>query len=460
MSFGISIGDIIAVTTLVTQITQRIRGADASFQEFSDDLELARMVLEDLNRNWNTYEQRANEGRLQTERRTLWATVNGIRRGLEDLQRQLNSYGRVGSGLRVGLANLRFTQQLDTLRRRLQFHMSSLQLVTVNLNLMQGQEIKRAFILIRNAQLEQRQEDEIQSQQSQSNGIEMQSQQTQNNENERRWNESLTSYALNYTAESQYGSEWSYASTTSRDALIDRWRREIEIMTAVPETQGPPETAQDPENENSSQRVNEESNSSRHQISRRLRTGLDLFDILAFYSLLGGSVGMAGVTTNYGGTCGNLTLPKFAPLSIVVILLLPAVIFSIWILMYMLPVHLFSAKEGVVVAKSISSCLCLSVGIWAFVSIMNMSKSLLGAPECLYILQNLQVMYQAGGITIGLGIWLALSAIYSIFVEYPETLRKRVRRFLYRIILLQWRAVKHDWLWLLCQLIYPFLMHI
>lgn len=140
----------------------------------------------------------------------------------------------------------------------------------------------------------------------------MQSQQTQNDENERRWNKSLTSYTLNYTAESQYGSEWSYASTTSRDALIDRWRREIEIMTAVPEAQDPPETAQDLENKNSSQRVNKKSNGSRHQISRRLQTGLDLFNFLAFYSLLGGSVSIAGVTTNYGGTCGNLTLPKFA----------------------------------------------------------------------------------------------------------------------------------------------------
>jgi hypothetical protein len=126
MSF-ISIGDIISISQLIGNLLSRVRTAAAEFRVFAGDLNLTQTILRQLQSNWGILALRLGE----SERNTIRSIFKGIRRGLNELENQLERYQNVG-GIRHGIANLRFSNHLADLQRRLQFHMSALQLLAQN----------------------------------------------------------------------------------------------------------------------------------------------------------------------------------------------------------------------------------------------------------------------------------------------------------------------------------------
>ncbi|KAN0073918.1 hypothetical protein V8E54_007855 [Elaphomyces granulatus] len=155
MSF-ISIGDIISISQLVGNLLSRVRTAAAEFRVFTGDLNLTQTILRQLQSNWGILASRLGESH---ERNTVRSIFKGIRRGLNELENQLERYQNVG-GIRHGIANLRFSNHLSDLQHRLQFHMSALQLLAQNLSIMQGNRIEEALRVFREALEEQRRSDQ------------------------------------------------------------------------------------------------------------------------------------------------------------------------------------------------------------------------------------------------------------------------------------------------------------
>jgi hypothetical protein len=224
MSFGFSIGDIIEVSRITTDLIRRVRTAGAEFREFEGDLELARSVFVSIEENWNTDSGRTTAARLiQEHNATLQATMTGIQNGLNGLRHQLDSHSR------TRFSRFQLSYRLQDLRRRLDFHMGSLQLVMQNLSLMQGRSIEDAMHLIREGQEEQRRED-------QRNHISR-----QRNPNEHEWNESLSSFEMRYVPLRSTGraSAAEESSTSaSRDYVIERWRQTV--ASTLPTHPSPP----------------------------------------------------------------------------------------------------------------------------------------------------------------------------------------------------------------------------
>ena len=225
MSFGFSLGDIITITQLTTQLISRVRRAGAEFRQFEGDLELAQSLFISIEQNWRTYSNRAAATELRENHHvTIQATFTGIRSGLEELRTQLDTRNQMMPGVRQNLSQIRFSYRLAGLRRRLEFHMESMQLIVQNLNLMQGNRIEEAIRLIRDAQDEQERE----------------SQARQQNPEEQEWNESLSSFEMRYlprggTRASAAGAP---STSTSRDFLIERWRRRV--ASTSPSSPSPP----------------------------------------------------------------------------------------------------------------------------------------------------------------------------------------------------------------------------
>jgi len=220
MSFGFSPSDVVLLGTTVASLISRIRSAPARYQEFTNDLLLANTIFSDLNSRLNTDLAGLAVARVHIHSSTIQTTFLGIRNSLDELQRRLDDHDNVGTTVRSSFANVKFSRKLDDLRRRLQFHMSSLQLVVQNLSLLQGQRIEEAIQLIRQAQEEQENEDV-----------------------EEGWNESLDGFAncyLSHLETARLGCHSTHksstsASATSRDALIDRWLRGIQTAQSTSE---------------------------------------------------------------------------------------------------------------------------------------------------------------------------------------------------------------------------------
>src|SRR5712664_4247057 len=100
MSF-VSIGDIIAISQLVGNLLCRVRTAAAEFRMFTGDLNLAQTILRQLQSNWGILASRLGG----SEQNTVRSIFKGIRRGLNELENQLERYQSVG-GIRHGMTNL------------------------------------------------------------------------------------------------------------------------------------------------------------------------------------------------------------------------------------------------------------------------------------------------------------------------------------------------------------------
>jgi hypothetical protein len=209
MSF-ISIGDIISISQLVGNLLSRVRTAAAEFRVFAGDLNLTQTILRQLQSNWGILASRLGE----SERNTIRSIFKGIRRGLNELENQLERYQNVG-GIRHGIANLRFSNHLADLQRRLQFHMSALQLLAQNLSIMQGNRIEEALRVFREALEEQRRSDQ------QERGLQP---------GEQEWQENMHAFQMHYVhypREVRAGRAMSSTSSDSRSYLIEKWRHEV-----------------------------------------------------------------------------------------------------------------------------------------------------------------------------------------------------------------------------------------
>jgi len=211
MSF-ISIGDIISISQLVGNLLSRVRTAAAEFRVFAGDLNLTQTILRQLQSNWGILASRLGE----SERNTVRSIFEGIRRGLNELENQLERYQSIG-WIRHG-ANLGFSNHLADLQRRLQFHMSALQLLAQNLSIMQGNRIEEALRVFREALEEQRRSDQ------QERGLQP------GDENEQEWQENMHAFRMHYVhypREVRAGRAMSSTSSDSRSYLIEKWRHEV-----------------------------------------------------------------------------------------------------------------------------------------------------------------------------------------------------------------------------------------
>jgi hypothetical protein len=212
MSF-VSIGDIISISQLVGNLLWRVRTAAAEFRVFTGDLNLTQTILRQLQSNWDILASRLGG----SERNTVRSIIEGIRRGLNELENQLERYQSVG-GIRHGIANLRFSNHLVDLQRRLQFHMSALQLFAQNVSIMQGNQIEEALQVFREALEEQRRSDQ------QEHGLQP------GDENEPELQENLHAFQMHYVhypREVRAGRAMSSTSSDSRSYLIERWQHEV-----------------------------------------------------------------------------------------------------------------------------------------------------------------------------------------------------------------------------------------
>lgn len=214
MSFGFSISDIVTVYQLVHGLVRRVRSAGAEFREFTGDLELTEGLLEHLHSNWESYSLRLQRG---AQRSTVQTIFIGIQTGLTELHNRLDRHDRVGSGVRNGLANLRFAHELNNLRRRLEFHMEAAQLLVQNMITLQGSRIEEALQLFEQARREQLREDEQHRRRLRANQA------------EEEFNESLRAFGNRYlgSTHSRSYSRASSRTTDSRDILIESWRHRV-----------------------------------------------------------------------------------------------------------------------------------------------------------------------------------------------------------------------------------------
>jgi len=221
MSFGFSIGDIVTLYQLVHGLVRRVRGAGADFREFTGDLELTEGLLENLHSNWESYSIRLQRS---TQRATVQTIFIGIQSGLTELHNRLDGHGRVGASVR---SNIRFANELDNLRRRLQFHMEAAQLLVQNMITLQGSRIEEALQLFEQARREQLLEDEQRRRRLPANRA------------EEEFNESLRRLGNRYLAStnSRSDSRASSGTTDSRDILIESWRHRVDAAR-IPTTAG------------------------------------------------------------------------------------------------------------------------------------------------------------------------------------------------------------------------------
>jgi len=228
-SFGFSIGDIITVATLVRRTANRIRHAPETFQIFTEDLAFATQIFHNLKRNFGDYDSTIHT--LSTaDRLSLDVSLTGIRDGLRALEERLESYN-VGTGLRSGYANYRFSGSLKELRERLIFHMQSLNLAMNSLNSpnsqhqrAQGELLLATLLEIHHAQMEQQAVD-ININRRNRTEIEVQ--------NHR---DMMSDYSSRYgprpvAGSAAGGSVWGGTTvyegtvTSGRDRIIDEWER-------------------------------------------------------------------------------------------------------------------------------------------------------------------------------------------------------------------------------------------
>ncbi|KAN0073919.1 hypothetical protein V8E54_007856 [Elaphomyces granulatus] len=201
-----------AISQLVSNLLWRVRTATAEFRVFTGDLNLTQNILRQLQSNWGILASRLGE----SERNTVRSIFKGIRRGLNELENQLERHQNVG-GIRHGIANLRFSNHLADLQHRLQFRMSALQLLAQNLSIMQGNRIEEALQVFREALEEQRRSDQ------QERGLQP------GDENEQEWQENICAfqYYVHYPREVPTGRAISSTSSDSRSYLIEKWRHEV-----------------------------------------------------------------------------------------------------------------------------------------------------------------------------------------------------------------------------------------
>lgn len=219
MSFGFSVGDIVLLINLTHSLISRVRNAPAQFKEFEGDLVLASRVLDRLRDEWSQFSGRAtSSGTTLNQDQVLQNTIDGIRNGLEELQTQLASES-VGPSLSSPFSNFRFTRRIQDLHRRLQFHMASIQLVMQNVTLMQGRQMAETLEVLREAQEEQEREDQ-----------ELKDTQTRDR-SEFAYHEDLDAFTGEYLPHRRIRHsglpEGTSSTITSRDYLIDIWRRGV-----------------------------------------------------------------------------------------------------------------------------------------------------------------------------------------------------------------------------------------
>ncbi len=220
MSFGFSAGDIIMAAQLARNLIQQVRSAPAEFRDLEADLNLTHTILNELTDNWRDYRRHATRNGINLGRdQVLRTTIDNVRDGLGALQTQLGNH-RVRSGLTGSLGNIRFSQQLRGLQRRLQFHMSSLQLIMQSLTIAQGNRVAEALQTVREAQLEQRREEEHDEEVRSRQGSE-----------EEDYEESLSAFTAEFLPNRHrpHAPRGSGASPrrAARNRLIERWRQEI-----------------------------------------------------------------------------------------------------------------------------------------------------------------------------------------------------------------------------------------
>ena len=227
MSFGFSVGDIITVVNLTRRVIENVRNAPAEFRNLEADLNLTQTILTELHSNWHDYSQRATQNGINLGHdQTLRTAFSSVRNGLDELQTELRRRN-VRPGLRASWDNMRFSHRLESLQRRLQFHMSSLQLVMQSLTILQGNRVVESLQTVREAQLEQRREDERDE--------EMRGRQGQE---EQDFEEALSTYSSRYrSSRYRHGGRSEERETlnrtTARDQLIERWRQEILTASSI-----------------------------------------------------------------------------------------------------------------------------------------------------------------------------------------------------------------------------------
>ncbi|KAH6869141.1 hypothetical protein B0T10DRAFT_501871, partial [Thelonectria olida] len=167
------------------------------------DLKLTRTILGLIQNGWSRFSQNpAASGIAADHNETLRSIVTGIQSSLEEFQTELSKYN-VGAAFSRTVDNIRFSRQLQDLKQRLALHMSSLQLAGQQLILTQGSNVIQTLEVIQEGQMEQRWEDERQR-----------GRQNQNRARRPRPLESVVSDDISSTV-------------SSREFLIDRWRREV-----------------------------------------------------------------------------------------------------------------------------------------------------------------------------------------------------------------------------------------
>jgi len=151
---------------------------------------------------------------------TVQTMFIGIQSGLAELRNRLDHHDRIGSGVRNGLANLRFANELNNLRRRLEFHMEAAQLLVQNMITLQGSRIEEALQLFEQARREQLREDERHRRRLRANQA------------DEEFNESLRAFGNRYLESARSGSDSRASSRTtdSRDILIESWRHRVAAM--------------------------------------------------------------------------------------------------------------------------------------------------------------------------------------------------------------------------------------
>lgn len=223
MSFGFSIGDIVMLTQLGESLISRIRHAPAQFREFEGDLNLTCTILRILRDSWPQFTQSAAaRGLNQGQNQTLHGIITGIDDTLKGVQTQLEGYS-VGPSITSVVQNIQFTGQLQGLKDRLVVYMSALQLVMQKMILAQGYSITETLGMIQEGMREE-------AERRVHHGDEQIGDRGTRNRNERlrpprAAHPSLRGITSRHEAPS-HSIEMS-STVSSRDYLIERWRREV-----------------------------------------------------------------------------------------------------------------------------------------------------------------------------------------------------------------------------------------
>lgn len=123
-SFGLSIGDLIAIGTLLYQTYTKCRGASGEYQSLAGELHTTRLILDSVR---NAIEDVYSD-LPQIHQRSLANVVAGLRATLLGLSRQLDKYPNLRPGQGMQISKLKFSlfENAQEARSKLNLHISML----------------------------------------------------------------------------------------------------------------------------------------------------------------------------------------------------------------------------------------------------------------------------------------------------------------------------------------------